>query len=121
LALASSAPQRSSGRNGGGSNRMVGLSDSISRFNSKFYEHLAAVNSGNIFYSPFSIHMLLSQVYLGSPKTSETSAELASLLQLNQDDDDYLLSYLQFRTSQEDQLKRLHQVSMFFGPFNLCH
>lgn len=34
---------------------------------------MASDEKGNIVYSPFSLHMLLSQAYVGSPTASETS------------------------------------------------
>jgi len=78
------------------------LSDSISKFNSKFFDKICQGEDGNIFYSPLSIHMLLSQVYLGSPTNSSTNKELAVLLELNQEDTTGLLnSYQQARNSQE--------------------
>jgi hypothetical protein len=43
------------------------LKDSVNSFNTKLFKSLVAEESGNIFYSPFSLHMLLSQAYVGAP------------------------------------------------------
>ena len=107
LLVVSSAPLAPTGQSN------FSLSYSISKFNSKFFEKICQAEDGNIFYSPFSIHMLLSQVYLGSPKNSTTNQELASLLELKQDDTPALLnSYLQARTSQELALSQLTNGSI---------
>ena len=107
LSIVSSAPLVPTGQSN------FSLSDSISKFNSKFFEKICQAEDGNIFYSPFSIHMLLSQLYLGSPKNSSTNEELALLLEIKPEDDSGLLnSYLQARTSQELALSHLTNGSV---------
>ena len=59
------------------------LSGSISEFNSQLWSKISSANQGNIFYSPLSLHLAITQIYLGSPKGSGTRSELASLLQLD--------------------------------------
>ena len=56
------------------------LKDSVNTFNSKLFKSLTTSEAGNIIYSPFSLHMLLSQAYVGAPKETPTSEELAKLL-----------------------------------------
>ena len=41
--------------------------DSINAFNQKMFKAVSDIEDGNIFYSPFSLHMLLSQAYAGAP------------------------------------------------------
>ena len=41
--------------------------DSINAFNQKMFKAVSGIEDGNIFYSPFSLHMLLSQAYAGAP------------------------------------------------------
>ena len=75
-----------------GSNVNDGLSSTISKFHSSFWPVMTARELGNIFYSPFSLYVAMSQLYFGSPKGSDTNSELASLLQLSagEGDDDTL-------------------------------
>jgi len=72
------------------------LKDSINEFNIKLFNSLTGSNSGNLIYSPFSLHMLLSQAYAGAPTGSDTSKELANLLSFKPGKDEaYLYNYLQ--------------------------
>lgn len=73
------------------------LKDSVNAFNSKLFKSLTTSEGGNIVYSPFSLHMLLSQAYVGSPKGTTTSDELAKLLAFEPTDSNnqaYLYNYL---------------------------
>ena len=89
------------------------LSNSIASFNSKLYEKISQIENGNIFYSPFGLHLVLSQTFLGSGINSSTHRELAKLLDLNVDDkSDYLNQYLFARHSQEAQISNLHNKSI---------
>jgi serpin B len=89
------------------------LSKSVSDFNSKMFEKISQLEKGNIFYSPLGLHILLSQVYLGSPKNSSTGQELAVLLGLDKENDaEYLDSYKKALATQESQLSRLHNGSV---------
>ena len=77
------------------------------------FEKISQLENGNIFYSPLGLHILLSQVYMGSPKNSSTSQELAVLLDLNPEDDaKYLDSYREALATQEAQLSHLHNGSV---------
>ena len=83
------------------------LKDSINAFNSKLFKSLTTSEAGNIIYSPFSLHMLLSQAYFGAPRGTPTSAELAKLLAFEPTDSNnqaYLYDYLKV-------IDRLGQVS----------
>ena len=72
------------------------LRDSINEFNVKMFNSLTGSNSGNLIYSPFSLHMLLSQAYAGAPTGSDTSKEIANLLSFKPGKDEaYLYNYLQ--------------------------
>ncbi len=89
------------------------LSKSVSGFNNKMFEKISQQENGNIFYSPFGLHILLSQVYMGAPKNTTTSQELALLLDLNpKDDDQYLKSYGEALATQDVQLSHLHNGSV---------
>ena len=89
------------------------LSNSIATFNTKLYEKISQTENGNIFYSPFSLHLVLSQTFLGSGINSSTHRELAKLLDLNDEDKtDYLNQYLFARHSQEAQISQLHNKSI---------
>lgn len=77
-----------------GSNVKDGLSSTISKFHSSFWPVMTAREQGNIFYSPFSLYVAMSQLYFGSPKGSDTNSELASLLQLSAGEGDDDTSYL---------------------------
>ena len=93
--------------------RSSSLSHSVSALHSKIFEKISQVENGNIFYSPLGLHMPLFQVYLGAPKNSTTSKELAGLLDLNTEQDvGYLDSYQRALATQEAQLSRLHQGSV---------
>ena len=109
LAFARSAPQ--GGRNvQNGSLNQFSLGNSIMKFHSKFYSQLTQKNFGNIFYSPFSIHMLVTQLLLGSPVNSVSHMELANLLEFDKDPR-YLDAYKSYTIGQELQLKNLNQGS----------
>ena len=93
-------------------NEQSSLSDTISKFHSSLWTEMSASELGNIFYSPLSLHLLLSQIYFGSPKGSRTNSELASLLHLSteksNDDTNYLSNYKQaigsiLQVQQQDQ------------------
>ena len=79
------------------SNMMSGLAASVAKFNSRLLQEIGGKTNGNIFYSPVSLHAVLSQLVLGSPKNSSTYTELVSALHLGSaadlgsDDDDQLL------------------------------
>jgi len=89
------------------------LSKSVSGFNNKMFEKISQRENGNIFYSPLGLHILLSQVYMGAPKNTTTSQELALLLDLNpEDDDQYLNSYREALATQDVQLSHLHNGSV---------
>jgi serine protease inhibitor len=93
--------------------RPSSLSHSVSALHSKIFEKISQVEHGNIFYSPLGLHMPLFQVYLGAPKNSSASKELANLLSLSTENDSgYLTSYQQVLATQEAQLSRLHQGSI---------
>ena len=109
LAFARSSPQ--GGRNvQNGSLNQFSLGNSIMKFHSKFYSQLTQKNFGNIFYSPFSIHMLVTQLLLGSPVNSVSHMELANLLEFDKDPR-YLDAYKSYTIGQELQLKNLNQGS----------
>ena len=83
------------------------LKNSINAFNSKLFRSLTTSEAGNIIYSPFSLHMLLSQAYFGAPRGTPTSDELAKLLAFEPSDSNneaYLYNYLKV-------INRLGQVS----------
>ena len=61
----------------------TGLATSVSKFNSKLLQEIVRQTTGNIFYSPVSLHTILSQLVLGSPKNSSTHTQLASVLHLD--------------------------------------
>jgi serpin B len=72
------------------------LKDSVNEFNSKLFKSASGNDGGNLIYSPFSLHMLLSQAYVGAPTGTDTSKELANLLSIKPgNDEDYLYNYLQ--------------------------
>ena len=60
-----------------------GLAASMAKFNSKLLQEIGGKTAGNIFYSPVSLHAVLSQLLLGSPKNSSTYAELVEVLHLD--------------------------------------
>ena len=77
------------------------LKDSINSFDQKIFSKLSGYENGNIVYSPFSLHMLLSQVYSGAPTGTATSQELANLLALKPEyNRDYLYNFLKVLDSQ---------------------
>ena len=83
------------------------LKESINSFDQKIFSKLSGYEEGNIVYSPFSLHMLLSQAYAGAPTGTPTSQELAALLALKTEHNrDYLYNYLRVLDSQS-QLSRL--------------
>ena len=80
------------------------LKDSVNDFNSKMFKSASDIDGGNLIYSPFSLHMLLSQAYAGAPTGSDTSEELAKLLSFKPNNDEtYLYNYLKV----VDSLKQL--------------
>ena len=108
LAATIAAPLQS--KNDSEVSSLVSLSDSISKFNLKFYSEIAKTADDNIFYSPFSIHMILTQLILGSPEGSATRNELAKLLHLDAaGNHTYLESY---RRARQDQLLQQHHGSI---------
>ena len=77
------------------------LKDSINSFDQKIFSKLSGYENGNIVYSPFSLHMLLSQAYAGAPTGTATSQELANLLALKPEHNrDYLYNFLKVLDSQ---------------------
>ena len=75
-------------------NNSSGLAASVAKFSSKLLQETGGKTTGNIIFSPVSLHALLSQLVLGAPKKSSTYTELVSALHLNSaaaDDDDKLL------------------------------
>ena len=73
------------------------LKDSINTFNTKLFKSVAEFESGNIIYSPFFLHMILSLAYVGAPLNSPTSDEMAKLLAFEPTDlnnQAYLHNYL---------------------------
>ncbi len=75
-------------------NQYTVLSKSVSAFNSKMFQKISEIKKGNIFYSPFGLHMALFQVYLGASKNSTSRKELASLLEIDSEDGfEYLFNY----------------------------
>ena len=96
LAFSNAYPQKSERQVG--SNEKSSLSVSISEFHSTLWPEMSASELGNIFYSPFSLYVALSQIYFGSPKGSNTNSELASFLHLKTgegEDNNYLSIYKQ--------------------------
>jgi serine protease inhibitor len=82
------------------------LKDSINSFDQKIFSKLAGYEQGNIVYSPFSLHMLLSQAYAGAPTGTPTSQELANLLALKPEyNRDYLYNFLKVLDSQSQLSK----------------
>jgi len=70
------------------------LKDSVKLFNGKLFNKLVENNSGNIVYSPLNLHLMLTQLYMGSEGYSSTATELASLLDIDSNFiNDYLLNY----------------------------
>ena len=59
------------------------LADSIQRFSKDTYRILGQAQSGNMIYSPFSIHAALTMTLVGSPEDSTTFKELRKALELN--------------------------------------
>lgn len=59
------------------------LADRIQRFSMDTYRILGQAHSGNMIYSPFSIHAALTMTLLGSPEYSKTFKELGNALELN--------------------------------------
>ena len=58
----------------------VGIADSMQQFNDNMYRILGQEESGNLIYSPYSIHVTMAMVLAGSPKDSQTYKQLASAL-----------------------------------------
>ena len=56
------------------------LQDSVNTFNTKLFKSLAEFEFGNIIYSPFFLHMILSLAYVGAPLNTIASEEMAKLL-----------------------------------------
>ena len=84
------------------------LRDSVNAFNNKMFQSLTAVESGNFVFSPFGLHVILSQAYVGAPSGTTTSDELAALLSIKSNDannEAYLYNYLRV-------IDFLHQGSM---------
>jgi len=70
------------------------LSNSLSTFNSNFFEKISQLENGNIMYSPLGLHLGLFQTYLGAPRNSSSRKELKGILELNMDEDiGYLNNY----------------------------
>ena len=59
------------------------LTDRIQRFSTDIYRILGQAHSGNMIYSPFSIHAALTMTLVGSPEDSKTFKELRNALELN--------------------------------------
>ena len=57
--------------------------EAISSFNVKILKKLTETEKGNIFYSPFSLHLALTQLMMASPEGSETAKELSALLHVD--------------------------------------
>ena len=90
--LASAYPQKNTHQDGSG--LQTSISGSIGKFHSKLWPEITSHNPGNIIYSPLSLHLALTEAYIGAPQGSNTSSELESLLQLGSEDlssslDDY--------------------------------
>ena len=73
-------PQKNTHQDGSG--LQTSISASISKFHSKLWQKIVVHNPGNIIYSPLSLHLALTEAYIGAPKGSNTSSELESLLHL---------------------------------------
>jgi serpin B len=54
--------------------------EAISSFNVKILKKLIETEKGNIFYSPFSLHLALTQLLMAAPGESDTAKELSALL-----------------------------------------
>ena len=58
----------------------VNLNDPIQKFSNDMYHILGRADSGNMVYSPYSIHTTMAMVLAGSPKNSNTFKQLAEVL-----------------------------------------
>jgi serine protease inhibitor len=81
------------------------LSKSVSSFNSKVLKNLADLENGNILYSPLGLHMLLFQIYSGTPINSSASIELEELLEMKPDEDIEFLNDYQITLNSESDVK----------------
>lgn len=59
-----------------------GVSDSVQDLSVKILAALSNKKSGNVFFSPLSLHIVLTQLYLATAKNSPCNRELAILLGL---------------------------------------
>ena len=84
LSLSDAYPQKNTHQDG--SRLQTSIGGSIAKFHNKLWPEISAHNPGNIIYSPLSLHQALTETYIGSPKGTDTSSELASLLQFGSED-----------------------------------